>query len=152
MSEVTDIRKPDRICIDCGKMFLLALARVDHSVDEDTGLELGTVVCPRCSSPKHQEYVEAEHQQIEINVPEGWAHPFEERARAMYERIAKMTGWRESKIRLWFQLPNPLLGNVPPEVMIMAGEDRCARLEKFIEEAEELNEAWHERAAGDNGN
>lgn len=143
MNEVTPIKtKPDRICLDCGKLFMLAHARLEET----------TTICPRCSSTNHSEYVEAQHQDINIEVPEGYKHPLEQRAQAIYDRLAKLTGWREGKIRLWFQLPNPMLGNVSPEFMIMAGEDRCARLEKFITEAEELEKDWRERAGKqDNG-
>ena len=144
MSEVTTLRtEPDRICMDCGKTFLLAHALIARTKVETDEPEERVTICPRCSSPKHQEYVEAEHQDIEINVPEGYQHPMEERAKAIFARIQFLTGWREAKVRLWFQLPNPLLGNVPPEVMIMAGEDKCDRLEKFIDEAEELNRGWN---------
>ena len=125
MSEVTDIRKPDRICMDCGKTFLLAHAHVDDEA----------VVCPRCASNNHIEYVEAEHENITIEVPEGYTeHPMEDVARKLFDRVSKLTEWREVKVRLWFQTSNPLLGNVSPEWMIMNGN--AARLEKFISDAE----------------
>lgn len=119
-----------RICMDCGKQWTLK--------GEDWPEK-----CPRCSSLYHIRYVEAQHEQLEIDVPDDYQHPMEQRAKVIFARVMAMTGWREQKVRLWFQLPNPLLGNVAPEVMIMAGEERCARLERFIDEAEELNNAWH---------
>lgn len=141
MTEVVSFR--DYICIDCGKVSKAQdLAIIDGS---------DSPACPRCASTNVQEYDEAQHQDIEVTVPTDWKHPLEERARAIYERVKEMTGWREVKVRLWFQTPNPLLGGVAPEFMIMAGEDRCERLERFITEAEELNRAWHERKERDHG-
>jgi phage FluMu protein Com len=137
VSKVSDIGKPDRICMDCGKLFLLCHAK----------LEEDHTICPRCSSINHIEYVEAEHQLIEIEVPEGFEHPLEAKARELFNRLATLTGWREDKIRLWFQLPNPLLGNVPPEWMIMNG--RAERLEKFISDAEEATAEYLDYARGE---
>jgi hypothetical protein len=39
----------------------------------------------------------------------------------------------EQKTMLWFQLPNPLLGNMPPREMIRVG--RFNKLFKFIQTA-----------------
>lgn len=128
-----DLREPDRICMDCGKLFLLALATLSH-IEEDPDLEK-EVLCPRCGSAKHIEYDKADHQEIEIKVPEGWEHPMEAKARELFDRVSKLTGWREVKVRHWFQQGNPLLGNVSPEWMLM--NDNAKRLEKFIAEAEE---------------
>ena len=125
-SVVTDIRKPDSICMDCGRTFLLSNAEM---IDDQS-------CCPRCSSMNHIEYIEAEHQDIEIKVPEGYEHEAEAKARELFNRVSDLTGWREAKVRLWFQLQNPLLGMVSPEFMLM--NDRGDRLEKFIEEAENM--------------
>ena len=139
---VTEIkREPDRVCKDCGKPFILSLSVLG---DRD-GTGERVTVCPRCGSPNHMQYVEAENEDINVEMPDDWQHPMEKRAVAIYERLLVMTGWRDVKVKLWLQTPNPMLGMVAPEVMIMAGEDRCARLEKFIDEAEELNKAWHEQ-------
>lgn len=141
MGEVTEIeRQPDRICLDCGRLFVLVLQAM--KVDD-------TLVCPRCTSPNHIDYVKAEHEHINIEVPEGYEHPLELKAREIYERIEKLTGWRDAKIRLWLQLPNPLLGNVPPEWMIMNG--RVERLESFISNAEDYSAEYtdEQRGAGD---
>ena len=125
---VTDIREPDRICMDCGKLFLLAHAHIEEEA----------VVCPRCASNNHREYVKAEHEDITIEVPEGWSeHPLEDVARKLFDRVAKLTEWREVIVRLWFQTANPLLGNVSPEWMIM--NNRADRLSKFIDDAEYFN-------------
>ena len=51
------------------------------------------------------------------------------------DRIANLMGWKNSKVQLWFQTKNPLLGNVSPDEMILAG--RLDRLKKFISEAED---------------
>lgn len=135
---VTNIRD-DRICMDCGKQFLLAHAAVRRiKFETDEPEQEGVTVCPRCSSPKHIEYVKAEHENISTEVPEGYVeHPLEVKARELFDRVTALTGWREVKVRLWFQLSNPLLGNVSPEWMIM--NLRAERLERFIDEAEELN-------------
>ena len=127
--------------MDCGRLFLLALAAKAPNAN--------VVICPRCASPNHIEYAEAEHQHITIEVPEGWEHERETRARAIYNRVLALTGWREDKVRLWFQLPNPLLGNVSPEFMIMVSDERCKRLEKFIGEAEQLNDELTGEQHGD---
>lgn len=131
MSEVTDIRKPDRICMDCGKTFMETHSGNPDTVNEDE-------VCPRCSSVNHVEYVEAEHQDIEIEVPDNYRHPLEDKARELFDRVTALTGWREAKVRLWFQLQNPLLGNVSPEWMLLNG--KADRLERFISEAEVLRD------------
>jgi len=139
VSEVTDIRKPDRICMDCGKTFMEA-----HSGNCDPDTVNEDEVCPRCSSVNHVEYVEAEHQEIEINVPENYRHEMEDKAREIFNNVSDLTGWRESKVRLWFQLANPLLGEVSPEWMIMNG--RSERLEKFIAEARDHRDEYLDEA------
>ena len=84
-----------------------------------------------------REYETAKHENITIKVPDGYVdHPLECKALELFERVSKMTGWREQKVRLFFQLNNPLLGGVSPEWMIM--NDRADRLERFIAEAEGL--------------
>ena len=143
MGEVTEIeREPDRICLDCGRLFVLVLST--NIVNEGAGRH---ILCPRCSSNNHIDYVKAEHEHITIEAPEDYVHPLEEKAREIYERLAALTGWRDAKIRLWFQLPNPLLGNVPPEWMIMNG--RAERLEKFIADAEEAQAEYQDYQRGD---
>ena len=137
-SGVADIGKPDRICMDCGKLFLLCHA----------GIEDDITICPRCSSPKHDKYVEAEHEDIVIEVPEGYEHPLEKEARRLFNEVTELTGWRESKVKLWFQLQNPLLGNVSPEWMLLnLGQDGADRLDKFIKEAKEASTEYR----GDDG-
>lgn len=131
---------PDRICMDCGKLFLLAHAEL---IDDST-------ICPRCASTHHIEYVKAKHENLTAEVPIDYQeHPLEAKARELFNLVSDLTGWREAKVRLWFTLANPLLGEVSPEWMIMNG--RSERLEKFIREAidaraEYLDEA---RGAGD---
>jgi hypothetical protein len=74
-----------------------------------------------------------------------YEHPMEGLARDIWERIERMTGWREEKIRWWFEHCNPLLGNVPPVWMLT--NDKGHRLLKFVQEAEELNEEVMENVA-----
>lgn len=137
MSNVTQIpREPDRICLDCGKVFWLAHAELVSSSGSDEKL----TGCPRCVSINHTEYVESQHQNINVEVPEGWEHPMEAKAREIFDRVSRLTGWREAKVRLFFQTPNPMLGNVSPEWMIMNG--RAERLERFVSEAEADSEYY----------
>lgn len=126
MSVWASTRKPERICMDCGKVFI-----GDHAMfDETVG-----ITCPRCASDNHMEYVEADHEHITIEVPPDWGeHPMEETAQKLFDRVMTLTGWREEKVKLWFELENPMLGGVSPEWMIM--HDRAERLEKFIKDAE----------------
>lgn len=117
------------ICLDCGRV--IEPEKLVKQDDEDHGS------CPRCGSLNHTQYIEAVHQKLIVEVPENYVHPMEQLARALFDRVQALTGWREVKVRLWFQLQNPLLGNVSPEYMLM--NDRAQRLEKFIAEAEELS-------------
>lgn len=133
MTEAVNIREPDRICVDCGKLFLMAHAHLDTDNE--------VTICPRCSSVNHIEYVKAEHEHIKIEVPDNYEHPLEEKARELFNRVSALTGWREAKVRLWFQLPNPLLGEVSPEWMML--NDKADRLERFISEAEVLRDEYH---------
>lgn len=119
------------ICLDCGKTFMETEAEAAPvSESEDVTL------CPRCLSANNTEYVEATHQDIEIRVPDNYKHPAEEKARELFNRVTDLTGWREGKVRFWFQQQNPLLGMVSPEWMLM--NDKGDRLEKFIAEAEDI--------------
>jgi hypothetical protein len=54
----------------------------------------------------------------------------ETKARELFNLVLELTSWREEKVRLWFSLPNPLLGEVSPEWMMM--NERSERLERFI--------------------
>jgi predicted ATP-dependent serine protease len=107
-----------RVCLNCGK-----------------GYHNNNTRCPRCDSLDTCRAHEAEHVEVNVEVPDNYQHPNEAQARALFTRIQRLTGWREAKVRLWFQLQNPLLGNVSPEWMLMNG--RGDRLEKFVREAEE---------------
>lgn len=128
MTEATDINaKQKRICVDCGKVFKLEKAATWPDSD--------AAHCPRCMSTNHIEFVESEHEDVSVSVPEGYsAHPLEAEARRLFDRVTALTEWREAKVRMWFQTNNPLLGNVSPEFMIMNGN--AERLEKFIKDAE----------------
>ena len=119
--------------MDCGKRCSQSEA---DAMGEDNAVD-GEVIarCPRCLSDRLEEYVEAEHEDITVEVPDDYsAHPMEEVAQKLFDRVTALTEWREVKVRLWFQLQNPLLGNVSPEWMIMNG--KADRLEKFIKDAE----------------
>jgi hypothetical protein len=116
---VQPIREPDTVCMNCGKVFVI----------DDAFL------CPRCMSENHREFNPSQHEEITITVPKGWdENPLEETAKKLFDRVERLTGWREPKVRLWFELANPLLGNVSPEWMILNG--KAERLEKFIKDAE----------------
>ena len=54
------------------------------------------------------------------------------------ERIRSITGWATMKCLLWINTKNPLLGMVSPAEMIVLG--RTDRLDRFIDEAEKMNE------------
>jgi len=59
-----------------------------------------------------------------------------DKPRSIHDRVQALMGWKNVKVNLWFNTKNPLLGDVSPVEMIMAG--RTERLERFITEAEEL--------------
>lgn len=129
MNEPTDIRAYEKyICMECGKV-----AKSKDLLITD-GM-MAAPSCPRCASVRLQLYVESQHEHVEIHAPpEGWEHPAEAKARELFDRVSELTGWREAKVRQWFQLQNPMFGNVSPEWMLMNG--RGHRLERFIHEAE----------------
>lgn len=125
MTDPISIRSNEmRLCMDCGKQFPLGEAVRAESVS----------CCPRCFSVNHMEYVEAQHENIVVDLPECYTSDLEPVARVLFDRVTRLTKWREAKVRLWFTLPNPLLGNVSPEWMIL--NDRAMRLSKFIDDAE----------------
>lgn len=119
--------------MDCGKQFSLAAA---EATGEDNIIDGESIArCPRCLSDNIREHVEASHENIVVDVPKDYSeHPLETKARELFDRVTELTEWREPKVRLWFQLANPLLGNVSPEWMILNGN--ADRLEVFIKEAE----------------
>lgn len=134
MSDVTDIRAGEaRICMECGKQFGLGHARMVPFDDDGVTRELP--VCPRCLSPKHDRFAPSQHQDIIVSLPEKYEqHALEDVARELFNRVGRLTGWREPKVQLWFQQANPLLGNVPPEWMILNG--KADRLDHFVKNAE----------------
>lgn len=59
--------------------------------------------------------------------------------------VAEFFGGDVQKVALWFELANPMLGNVSPRVMIRAG--RYKRLLNFVLEAREAEQATKAAAA-----
>ena len=131
VSNITPIRPEEMlICMDCGKTF------ADPS-------ETSGQLCARCFSANTRQYEESKHENINIEVPDGYSeHPMETKARELFNLVTELTNWREEKVRLWFSLPNPLLGEVSPEWMLM--HERSERLEKFIREAIDHNQEYRD--------
>ncbi|MFO1468058.1 MAG: hypothetical protein U1F35_16720 [Steroidobacteraceae bacterium] len=66
------------------------------------------------------------------NIPEPLAERLREIAN-IANLIAEFFGGDEQKVGLWFELPNPVLGNVSPRQMIRIG--RYKRLLNFVVDA-----------------
>ena len=65
----------------------------------------------------------------------------------LMERVRVLMDWPHDKAMIWMSTANPLLGNIEPAMIII--KNRGARLEKFIEEAEQASSTCAEDSKKD---
>jgi hypothetical protein len=75
---------------------------------------------------------------FDANIPEPVAEILREIAN-LANLVAEFFAGDEQKVRLWFEIANPMLGNISPRDMIRIG--RYKRLLKFVMTAREENAA-----------
>ena len=75
---------------------------------------------------------------FDVNIPQPVAERLHELAN-IANLVAEFFKGDAHKVGLWFELANPMLGNISPRTMIRAG--RYKRLLNFVMEAREAEQA-----------